>query len=29
MVDQEFDALDLNKNEESLKDGKKDLNVLN
>ena len=29
MVNQEFDALDLKKNEESLKDGKKDLNVLN
>ena len=29
MVDQEFDALDLKKNEESLKDEKKDLNVLN
>jgi hypothetical protein len=29
MVEQKFDALDINKNEESLKDGKKDLNVLN
>lgn len=29
MVDQEFDTLDLKKNEESLKDEKKDLNVLN
>ena len=29
MVNQKFDSLDLEKNEESLKDGKKDLNVLN
>ena len=29
MVNQKFDSLDLEKNEESLKDGRKDLNVLN